>query len=256
MNIRKKITISFIAVILLIIFISYFNNVISQQITEHHKSLEKIKTLAVIQKNMNRLALESRYVDSQDNLKRIKKEFLKEEKNFENIKRYFSNHTEDEFIDKFIKELQEYTLIENNLYKLYNNEKKIEKSFDKLYELQIRKIMLINLFSEKYKNEKEIRNKIEIDLEVSKDISIIKNFAQIKYYGKEALYQKRTKKYLDKWLNSTMRLDNKLNNNLIKEYIVIVKVLKENILKTNDINEKGQLLVKEIQNIIKNNIKE
>jgi len=255
MNIRRKIGISFMVVIILIIFIAYFNNIISQQIIEHHKSLEKIKTLAVIQKNMNKLALESRYVNSKYDLMNIKNEFLKEEKNFEKIKKYFSNRIEDEFIDKFIKELQEYPIIENNLHKLYDNEKKIEKSFDKLYELQIRKIMLINLFSEKYKNEKEIRNKIEIDLEVSKDISIIKIFAQIKYYGKEALYQKRTQKYLNKWLNSTIRLDKELNNSLIKDYIVVVKILKNNILETNTINNEEQSLVKQIQNIITNNSK-
>ena len=255
MNIRRKITISFIAVIILIIFISYFNNIISKQIREHHKSLEKIKTLVTIQKNMNKLALEARYVDTKYDLKNIKQEFLKEEDNFEEIKKYFSNHIEDEFIDKFIKELQEYSVIENNLHKLYNNEKKIENSFDSLYDLQLEKIDLMDKFDEKYKNEKRIRNNIEQLLSSSKDIDIIKNFAQIKYYGKEALYQKRTKKYLDKWLNSALELHKKIQNSKLKEYIKVVKILKDNILQTNEINKKEQIIVITIQNIISDNNK-
>ena len=255
MNIRKKITLSFIIVVILIIFIAYFNGIISNQIREYYKSQEKIKTLVSIQKNMNKLALESRYVKKLKDLNNFKNEFLHEEDKFEDIKKYFLNHKNDEFVDLFIKELQEYKSINVDLRQLYKNEKSIEINFDKLYDLELGKLSLTKLFNKYYKDEKKIRNKIEILLESSKNIKIIKNFASLKYYGKEALYQKRTKKYLDKWLNSAVKLNKKLNNKLLKDYIIIVNVLITNILDMNNINIQEENIVNEMENILNYNNK-
>ena len=241
MNIKKTIKYSFIIIIILIISISILNNNTLNNIHINNLNKNHISSLVRIQDIMNDITSSTILVKNIDELEKSKLSFEKEEKEFELLREDFLNNSINE------------NIFDENLEIVYKNEKIIEDSFNTIYEIQKKKIKLQNFFLEKYPLENKLRKDLESSLWELNNIDLIKTFSDLKYYSKEALYQHRNKKYLDKWLNKTIELENLTPQINFKEYLKVVKLLSLNVLQMNSIIEKENMELNVIYKIIKVN---
>ena len=252
MNIKKIVRLSFIAISVLIVFISAINYIVLYQLKENDTSKKHIVKLVSIQEDMNSLVKDLTLSSSVDMLDEIKADFMKYERNFEDIKRLFTIDDTDDLMDNIISDMHKDKTIEKNLHLLFLNEKQIEKSFDDVYTLQKEKIILSENFNLEYPKEKGLRNYLEDNIMSTTDISIIKSFGKLKYYSKEALYQHKNSEYLNKWLGEIYFLRNKFKNNdeEIAIYIDIVKKLGSYVLRIKEIESLELKLQDELSQII------
>ena len=257
MNIKKLVKYSFLVISILIIFISTINSIALYQLKENSISKKNIVKLVSLQEDMNSLVKDLAMSSSIDMLNKIKDNFHDFEKQFEYLKKSFIYKDVDDFIDKFITDIHKNKIIDKNLQLLFTNEKEIEVKFDKIYNLQKEKIILLNNFNIQYPKEKNLRGLIEESIVGTTNIDIIKSFGRLNYYSKEALFQHRNNQYIDKWLDEVYYLKKKLHseNKYIDEYINIVKKLSTYTLKIKNIENLELKLQDELFKIININKK-
>ncbi len=253
MSIKKVTKYSFLIVFFLITVIASINAISIIQLRENNSGKKLISTLVRIQKNMNKLILDSIRVKKLAELQFIKTTFRGQEQKFESTKNSIIAKKKDDFLDQFLTDIYRYDVVQQDLTRLFENEKEIENKFAAIFNLQVEKINIGNAFLENYPLENTTRNSIQKIVWSSDDISLIKDFADLKYYSKEALYQHKNQEYLDKWLEKSKLLKAKTNINLFDDYISTIKNLSLHIVRSSQITQKEARLVAAIQEILKTN---
>ncbi len=250
MGIKKLVKASFFIIIALFIFVVLVNNISLYKIRENNISKNNIFNIVSIQENMNQLMLDAILVNNLEQLNKIEKDFLFEEKNFEHIKDLFFRNDKDDALDKLFTDLHQYPVIKRDLEVLFSNEKSIEDAFDQITKLQEEKIKLNKSFDTLYPLENDTRKHLQVYIWNTNDVSTIKKFSDLRYYSKEALYQHRDEKRLNRWIEIAEYLREYTKNEDYDEYLDIVYQLKEKILQINKIEEEENQLIKVIQNVL------
>ncbi len=250
MNIKKLVKFSFLLISLLIIIITTINSVVLYQIKENNESKNNISKLVSFQEEMNSLSKDTMRTKNIKNLDSIKENFIKYEKEFEDIKHSFILNDQNDFIDNFIQDIHKDKIIFKNLELLFKNEIDIENAFDKMYGLQKEKIKLIDKFNVKSPIEKSLRNQLEVKILNTKNLSLVKHFGDIKYYSKETLYQYRDIKSLERWLNKIYIVNETYHNKSIQNYINTVKEIGSYTIRIKNIELEEAKLINDILEII------
>jgi len=253
MNIKKIVKFSFFIIVGLFLFVATINNISLYKIKENNISKNNIFKIVSIQENMNKLMLDAILVNNLHQLHKIEREFLSQEKSFEQIKEGYFENDKDDLLDKLITDLHQYKIVKEDLKILFSNEKTIEDAFEKVTKLQEEKIQLNRGFETLYPLENSLRKTLQSYIWESDDISTIKHFADLKYYSKEALYQHRDEIYLKKWIDKAIYLKEHTKKREYEDYINVAKQLEDKILKINSIDTQENILIKDIQNILKIN---
>ena len=213
MDIKRVVKYSFITMALIIFIITAINTIVIYQIKENNSTKQSINDLVSMQEKMNELLKDTTTVKSIEELEQKKKDFVKYELEFEEIEKRFILKDENDLVDFFISDIHENEIISTKLKLLFESEKQIEEVFDEIYKLQENKIKLTKEFEVNYPLENKMRKELDIKIAELKNYEIFRLFSEVEYYSKEALYQYRDKKTLDKWL---LRIE-LLKNNYEKE---------------------------------------
>ena len=255
MNIKKIIKYSIFLILLIMCVIGIINTVVIYQIKENNETKQLINNLVSMQEKMNESLKDAINLDSIVKLDKLKENFIKYELEFEKIEDSFKKKAEKDFIDTFIKDINEDELISKNLILLFESEKEIEKVFDEMYILQKIKIDLISKFDNDYPIENNMRKNIDDEIKQIKNYELSEIFADVKYYSKEALYQKRDKETFDKWLKNIELLKKIYDNIETKNYLQIVQKVGSYVVEIKNIENREIQLKDKSLNIINTNKK-
>ena len=253
MNIKKIIKISFVVIAFFVLIIGSISALVMYQIKENTASKKHISKLVLLQEDMNSKIKDLMLATTQERLDIIKQEFLLQEHEFETTRDIFITNNEDDFIDNFIVDIHQHDNISSDLKILFQNEKEIEKEFDKLYDLHKDKITLELLFQEIYTIENKMRKDLEKIVARYRNIDTTKAFGYLQYYSKETLYQHKDEETLNKWLNQIHILYNKHDIDELKEYMKVVTKIGSYIININNITNQEKELQKNIFKIIEKN---
>ncbi len=250
MGIKKLVKFSFFIIIGLFLFIVFLNSISLYKIKENNGSKNNIFKIVGFQENMNQLMLDAILVTDLKQLNTIKDNFTHEEEKFENTKALFFQNDKDDILDIFMTDLHHYSIIKKDLKVLFDNEKIIEDTFEKITKLQEEKINLHKDFQTLYPLENNMRKELQKKIWNSNDISTIKKFSDLRYYSKEALYQHKDEKRLNQWIAIAQYLKEHTKNKDYDEYLKVMYKLKENILQINTIEKEEKQLTQIIQDIL------
>ena len=257
MNIKKIVKYSFIIMATIIFIITAINTLVIYQIKENNQTKQAISDLVFMQDKMNELLKDTTNVESIEELKQKKEDFLKFELEFEDIEKLFTIKDENNFVDFFISDIHKDKIISTKLDLLFENEKQIEDVFTEIYKLQEIEIQFKKDFDIVYPLENQIENQIrkELDLKIAslKSYEIFKLFSDVEYYSKEALYQYRDKKTLDKWLHKIELLKNNYKDETILEYLEVVNKVGNIVVELKNIEDKELILRNKILDVINQN---
>ena len=257
MNIKKIVKYSFIIMATIIFIITAINTLVIYQIKENNQTKQAISDLVFMQDKMNELLKDTTNVESIEELKQKKEDFLKFELEFEDIEKLFTIKDENDFVDFFISDIHKDKIISTKLDLLFENEKQIEDVFTEIYKLQEIEIQFKKDFDIVYPLENQIENQIrkELDLKIAslKSYEIFKLFSDVEYYSKEALYQYRDKKTLDKWLHKIELLKNNYKDETILEYLEVVNKVGNIVVELKNIEDKELILRNKILDVINQN---
>lgn len=255
MNIKKIVKLSFIVIATLVFLIFFANSIVLYQIQENDLSKNHISQLVSMQENMNSLVKDILNTPTKEDLKKIKKEFLFYEKEFEKTKEFFSKNDENDFVDYLISDMHKNPIISQNLELLYKNEKELEKAFDTIFDIQSDKIELTLLFDESYPQESRIRNELEKAILQTKNLTLIKDLGDMKYYSKEMLFQHQNEEYFNKWIKEIEFLQ-KMHKTLdFTPYYIIAKQVGQYVLEIKKLEQQEALIQNNIYQIINDNKK-
>jgi len=256
MNIKKIVKLSFLLIIILFLALSSIKFLILNQLKENNQTKTQIAKLISLQENMNALLKNVKNSKDINSLNRIKKSFSQYEKNFEKAKAKLLDEEHSTLLDLMRNDIHKDKDIKECMTDLLSNEKKIEISFDKIFEFQTKYIKLYKSIKTQYKDEKLLRNSIKKDVLKTKNLFLVNHFGDMKYYSKEALFQYRDRNSLDKWVKEIDILHDKFNkNNDIKDYKVVVEKLGNKVILLTHIERSIDTLKEEIKNILESNKK-
>lgn len=253
MNIKKIVKYSFIIMATIIFIITAINTLVIYQIKENNQTKQAISDLVFMQDKMNELLKDTTNVESIEELKQKKEDFLKFELEFEDIEKLFTIKDENDFVDFFISDIHKDKIISTKLDLLFENEKQIEDVFTKIYKLQEIKIQFKKDFDIVYPLENQIRKELDLKIASLKSYEIFKLFSDVEYYSKEALYQYRDKKTLDKWLHKIELLKNNYKDETILEYLEVVNKVGNIVVELKNIEDKELILRNKILDVINQN---
>lgn len=253
MNIKKIVKYSFIIMATIIFIITAINTLVIYQIKENNQTKQAISDLVFMQDKMNELLKDTTNVESIEELKQKKEDFLKFELEFEDIKKLFTIKDENDFVDFFISDIHKDKIISTKLDLLFENEKQIEDVFTEIYKLQEIKIQFKKDFDIVYPLENQIRKELDLKIASLKSYEIFKLFSDVEYYSKEALYQYRDKKTLDKWLHKIELLKNNYKDETILEYLEVVNKVGNIVVELKNIEDKELILRNKILDVINQN---
>lgn len=253
MNIKKIVKYSFIIMATIIFIITAINTLVIYQIKENNQTKQAISDLVFIQDKMNELLKDTTNVESIEELKQKKEDFLKFELEFEDIEKLFTIKDENDFVDFFISDIHKDKIISTKLDLLFENEKQIEDVFTEIYKLQEIKIQFKKDFDIVYPLENQIRKELDLKIASLKSYEIFKLFSDVEYYSKEALYQYRDKKTLDKWLHKIELLKNNYKDETILEYLEVVNKVGNIVVELKNIEDKELILRNKILDVINQN---
>jgi len=257
MDIKKTLKLSFSLISILIILITFVSSVVLYHMEKNNINKNNIEKIVSLQEAMNSLSQSLLVSTTLGEIDDIKIQFIKHEKNFEATKKTFIQKNNKHFFDYFIEDIYADKKIHDNFQKLYHNEKSIEVSFDKVYDLQETKILLFKKFKKEYPLENKLRKKLANMVATSNNISLVRTFGKVEYYSKETLYQKKDTKVLQKWIDNILLVKNmNLNmNNDVDKYLVIAKKFGLHAIKIENIKKKQNKLKNDITSIIQANKK-
>ncbi|WNL33168.1 HD domain-containing protein [Arcobacter cryaerophilus gv. pseudocryaerophilus] len=253
MNIKKIVKYSFIIMATIIFIITAINTLVIYQIKENNQTKQAISDLVFMQDKMNELLKDTTNVESIEELKEKKEDFLKFELEFEDIEKLFTIKDENDFVDFFISDIHKDKIISTKLDLLFENEKQIEDVFTEIYKLQEIKIQFKKDFDIVYPLENQIRKELDLKIASLKSYEIFKLFSDVEYYSKEALYQYRDKKTLDKWLHKIELLKNNYKDETILEYLEVVNKVGNIVVELKNIEDKELILRNKILDVINQN---
>lgn len=253
MNIKKIVKYSFIIMATIIFIITAINTLVIYQIKENNQTKQAISDLVFMQDKMNELLKDTTNVESIEELKQKKEDFLKFELEFEDIEKLFTIKDENDFVDFFISDIHKDKIISTKLDLLFENEKQIEDVFTEIYKLQEIKIQFKKDFDIVYPLENQIRKELDLKIASLKSYEIFKLFSDVEYYSKEALYQYRDKKTLDKWLHKIELLKNNYKDETILEYLEVVNKVVNIVVELKNIEDKELILRNKILDVINQN---
>ncbi len=104
-----------------------------------------------------------------------------------------------------------------------------------------------------YPLENQIRKELDLKIASLKSYEIFKLFSDVEYYSKEALYQYRDKKTLDKWLHKIELLKNNYKDETILEYLEVVNKVGNIVVELKNIEDKELILRNKILDVINQN---
>lgn len=255
MNIKKIVKLSFILVAVLILLIFFANSIVLHQIKENDVSKTNIASLVSMQENMNSLIKEILSSRTHEELRKIQKEFWTYEKTFEQTKEKFFEKDKNDLFDYVIKDIHEHPIIHKHLNNLYQNEKDIEKAFEKIFSIQTQKIHLKDSFEQHYPQESYLRNIIERLIGKTKEINLLTQLSDMKYYSKEMLFQHKNKEYFDKWIAKIKSLQQDYPHEIFIHYLQVAQTLGDYILTLESLYQKETRVQNEIDAIIHANKK-
>ena len=253
MNIKKIVKYSFIIMATIIFIITAINTLVIYQIKENNQTKQAISDLVFMEDKMNELLKDTTNVESIEELKQKKEDFLKFELEFEDIEKLFTIKDENDFVDFFISDIHKDKIISTKLDLLFENEKQIEDVFTEIYKLQEIKIQFKKDFDIVYPLENQIRKELDLKIASLKSYEIFKLFSDVEYYSKEALYQYRDKKTLDKWLHKIELLKNNYKDETILEYLEVVNKVGNIVVELKNIEDKELILRNKILDVINQN---
>lgn len=253
MNIKKIVKYSFIIMATIIFIITAINTLVIYQIKENNQTKQAISDLVFMQDKMNELLKDTTNVESIEELKQKKEDFLKFELEFEDIEKLFTIKDENDFVDFFISDIHKDKIISTKLDLLFENEKQIEDVFTEIYKLQEIKIQFKKDFDIVYPLENQIRKELDLKIASLKSYEIFKLFSDVEYYSKESLYQYRDKKTLDKWLHKIELLKNNYKDETILEYLEVVNKVGNIVVELKNIEDKELILRNKILDVINQN---
>ena len=253
MNIKKIVKYSFIIMATIIFIITAINTLVIYQIKENNQTKQAISDLVFMQDKMNELLKDTTNVESIEELKQKKEDFLKFELEFEDIEKLFTIKDENDFVDFFISDIHKDKIISTKLDLLFENEKQIEDVFTEIYKLQEIEIQFKKDFDIVYPLENQIRKELDLKIASLKSYEIFKLFSDVEYYSKEALYQYRDKKTLDKWLHKIELLKNNYKDETILEYLEVVNKVGNIVVELKNIEDKELILRNKILDVINQN---
>ncbi|MGH2306968.1 HD-GYP domain-containing protein [Aliarcobacter sp. ERUVET-8] len=253
MNIKKIVKYSFIIMATIIFIITAINTLVIYQIKENNQTKQAISDLVFMQDKMNELLKDTTNVESIEELKQKKEDFLKFELEFEDIEKLFTIKDENDFVDFFISDIHKDKIISTKLDLLFENEKQIEDVFTEIYKLQEIKIQFKKDFDIVYPLENQIRKELDLKIASLKSYEIFKLFSDVEYYSKEALYQYRDKRTLDKWLHKIELLKNNYKDETILEYLEVVNKVGNIVVELKNIEDKELILRNKILDVINQN---
>jgi len=253
MNIKKIIKLSFLIITFFVLLIGSISAIVMYQIKENSDSEKHITKLVLLQEDMNSKIKDLMLTKDEKTLNTIKNDFTLVEKEFEEIKELFIFQDKDDFLDNFLIDIHNHTLILTDLDVLFKNEKQIEVKFDKLFFLQKEKILYEKLFENLYTIEKTLRRALEQQISKIKDIQTMKNFGYLQYYSKETLYQHKNQKALNLWIKQIDLIYSRHDIDDLKEYKKVVKNIGLYIIHIDSIVKEEEKLQNTILDIIEKN---
>ncbi len=253
MDIKRVIKFSFIGIAAVVFIIWAINTLVIYQIKENNFVKQSIGELVSMQERMNELLKDISVTEKLEVLDTKKEEFIRYEKKFEELENVFTEKHKDDFVDYFIRDIQQDEVIKTNLNSLFESEKHIELVFDKVYDLQEEKIALIKEFEDTYPKENEIRKNIDLKIQKSKNYELYKLFSELKYYSKETLYQYKDEKTLQKWLERVNALYKKFDDEEIEKYKKVVTTVGNSAVKIRNIEISEDRLKDSIDEVINQN---
>lgn len=250
MDIKRVVKYSFISMALIIFIITAINTIVIYQIKENNSTKQSINDLVSMQEKMNELLKDTTTVKSIEELEQKKKDFVKYELEFEEIEKRFILKDENDLVDFFISDIHENEIISTKLKLLFESEKQIEEVFDEIYKLQENKIKLTKEFEVNYPLENKMRKELDIKIAELKNYEIFRLFSEVEYYSKEALYQYRDKKTLDKWLLRIELLKNNYEKEDLEKYLELVKKVGNGVVELKNIEDKELIFRNNILDVI------
>ncbi|MCF6172995.1 MAG: HD domain-containing protein [Campylobacteraceae bacterium] len=257
MNIKNRIKISFVAVISLVLLISFTAVFVTYIIRKNSILNSQISQIILLQEKMNQAIQDADYSNTAKKIDLLKDKFNQYEYSFEKIKSTISIKENINFLSKIFKDTKEKQKIIENLKNLFINEHKIEVTFHKMYVLQEKYIKAKKEFDRLYPKEKRERVALSKKIFLKNNFRLIYYFGLTQYYSKETLYQHKTDKALNQWLDSIDSTkenlkDKLLINNLDNYGATVVKIGKKAIELKNIQNDK-RMVQKKINSVLQNN---
>ena len=160
----------------------------------------------------------------------------------------------DDLVDKIVTDIHKDTKILSRLQTLFSHEQIVENYFDVAYLLQKEKITLTERFDELYPQENNIRKLIQDSIYKTNNLTSIISLGNSKYYSKEALFQHKNQKYVDKWLESIMMIEDIIPKEHFEPYLKVVKQLSTLVLRLEDIKVTESRAQGEILDLLNKNI--
>lgn len=237
MNIRTKVKLSFVVIIVMLLFLGFISVIITYQIKENSNFRESISAILLMQEGMNDIILESTKTTEAKKLEQLHTEFVTYEKRFESLREMLSSQKKPYLSNTVILNIGEDKTIKTYLNALYTNEHSLELMYDELFKLEREKLGYVAVFSALYPQENSTRVKIQEHILQNNRIEQIKALSDLRYYSKEMLYQHGDEATLSKWLapidiliDATKNEVGELNENLL-HYKEVVRVIAERAMK-------------------------
>lgn len=260
MNIRKKVIISFVVLVVFIISISSLSLITTYHMKENSSFAKQVSRLINIQEDMNELINLAIIENSVEKLDKLKEKFNTYENDFEILREEINQKNEKDFIDYLLQNIRQNKDILHSLNNLFENEHSIELIFDDIYKLQGKHIYHDDLFKDLYPKENDKRKMLQELIFKTNNLNLIQEFGNLRYYSKETLYQHRDKKRFLSWTNSIDDIITELTQKkelalipLFKEYKKTVEVVGNLAIDIRKIENEEKNLTTKLINILKEN---
>ncbi len=254
MQIKNRIKISFLTIILLVLVMAIVSITVTFQIRKNSFLNNQISKIILLQEVMNQSIQNIEHKTSINHIDNLKKQFNKYETSFEKIKKNIPLDKNYNFLNSLV---QEEKKINEDLKQLFINEHKIEETFSKIYPLQEQYIKLQHKFDKLYPLEKIQRTTIYKYIIKTTNLKVIQYFGLVQYYSKETLYQHKDKKSLSKWIDAINKTYLNTKETTLKNDLNIYKntslKIGQNAIDINDIVNKKRYLQENIKNVLKEN---
>lgn len=249
MNIRTKVKLSFVFVLVLLLFLGMIGGLITYQIKENSMFREQIASILLMQERMNEIINESTTSMNVGLLESLKEAFLEHEMKFEALRKELSKKKNLYLANALIANIRHDETIKRYLNELYANEHRIEVLYDEIYLLERKKLEYIAEFEALYPQENSMRVAIQTHILKHQSIEQIKALSDLRYYSKETLYQHSNEVTLNKWLASIASLiaiNTAEKDTLVKALVAYEKVVYEIGMKAIHIEQTRQIEEKTI----------
>lgn len=200
-------------------FVGTISTLVTYKIQDNAVLKNKISQIILLQHKMSRAIkdIDQSATEVQNSI--IEKRFNKHELEFERLKNSILEKRNKIGILNTITENKNIrNTTKKQLEDMFLNEKSIELIFDEIYKEQKKYISLKNKFDSLYPLEKSQRYNIYEKIVKNRDFTNIINIGLTQYYSKEALYQHKSKKSLQNWIDSVQKIISSNNTqDMLKE---------------------------------------